>query len=167
MEYSFKMTKALHVEYLKYLICLSKRSRLIGYWIKISIPLLIIFTGWYFTLFTLYFIFPAVALSVIWVFWISNNIWNKIVSLQVDKILSGQKDIVYGEVIIKVEDDGMLINKELFKFKKIIRIAHLSASILFFYDTGKTFVIDATLFYKMDQKHNILERINKDANTKK
>ena len=75
--YSFKINEMELMEYYQYIFALNPKNKTRIIWIKISIPVLIGFTLYFFRLYTnIWFDILAVVVSLLWLFVLSNKLWN-------------------------------------------------------------------------------------------
>lgn len=166
--YSFKINEMELMEYYQYIFALNPKNKTRVIWIKICIPALIGFTLYFFKMYTnLYLDILAVVLSFIWIFFLSNKLWNRYISQQVDRWFKQNiTSSSYTQVKINFENE-IKIDGKVIEYSKLKNILPLKHILVFFYEPNEIFIMPTRVIGDEDKIKEFTVMLSEQINLSK
>lgn len=166
--YSFKINEMELMEYYQYIFALNPKNKTRIIWIKISIPVLIGFTLYFFRLYTnIWFDILAVVVSLLWLFVLSNKLWNSYISQQVDRWFKQNiTSASYTQVNVNFEND-ININGKIVEYSKLKNILPLKHVLVFFYEPNEIFIVPTRVIGNEEKIKEFTEMLSEQITSSK
>lgn len=163
MKIVFKLKEEDYLEYLRFVISNSKKNRNIGWWLRVIIPLLLLFSFTFFKLYgNLLYVVLGVSFALIWFFFLSDKIWKAFLFRSININFVRKMNITkFEEVTVDFRDDSIMVDGKVVKYNDIERIIPLKNILVIFYGGSKTFVIPNSAIEKQTQQTKLIEFIYK------
>ena len=166
--YSFKINEAELMEYYQYIFALNPKNKTRIIWIKICIPALIAFTLYFFKMYTIIWLdILAVVVSLLWIFVLSNKLWNRYISQQVDRWFKQNiTSASYSQVNVNFEKE-INVNGKIIEYSKLKNILPLKHVLVFFYEPNEIFIIPTRVIGNEDKIKTFTEMLSEQIKANK
>ncbi len=144
MEFSYKYTlnEDDYLQYLRFMVSTQKGNKIKVWWIRLALPLLLLFTIYYFNLYKMIGIdILALLLSCIWIFVVADKIYGNFLFKRVNKNFVKNLNLSYKEIKVCFNDDGISIDGRKIDYENMFKIVPLTGVLLFFHNKTEVFII--------------------------
>jgi len=143
MKIVFKLEAEDYLEYLRFIISNSKKNRNIGWWLRVIIPLLLLFSFTFFQLYTnLLYVVIGVAFALLWFFFLSDKIWKAFLFRSININFVSKMNIAkFEEVEVDFKENNFIVAGKVIEYKNIENVIPLKHILVIFYGGSNSFVI--------------------------
>lgn len=166
--YSYKINEMELMEYYQYIFAFNPKNKTRAIWIKISIPVLIGFTLYFFKVYTNILLdILAVVVSLFWIFFLSNKLWNRYISQQVDRWFKQNiSSSSYTQVNVNFENE-INVNGKVIEYSQLKNILPLKHVLIFFYEPNEIFIMPTRVIGDEDKIKGFTEMLSEQINLSK
>ncbi|HPW53097.1 MAG TPA: YcxB family protein [Erysipelotrichaceae bacterium] len=158
MKIIFKLEKEDYLEYLRFIIANSRKNRITGWWLRVIIPLLLLFTFIFFKLYTnTLYVVAALAFAVFWFLFLSDRIWKAFLFRSINMNFVQKMNIVdFAKVTVDFKESNITVDGKTIEYRDVEKIIPLKNILAIFYGGANSFVIPNKAIGNMDQQTELI-----------
>lgn len=161
MKIIFKLEEEDYLEYLRFMISNSKKNRNTGWWLRVIVPLLLLFSFTFFKLYTnILYVVIALAFGLLWFLFLSDKIWKAFLFRSININFVKKMNIKeFEKVIVDFKENNIIVDGKAVEYKDVENIIPLKHILIIFYGGSQTFVIPNKAIGEQDQQTELIKFI--------
>ena len=161
MKIIFKLEEEDYLEYLRFMISNSKKNRNTGWWLRVIVPLLLLFSFTFFKLYTnILYVVIALAFGLLWFLFLSDKIWKAFLFRSININFVKKMNIKeFEKVIVDFKENNTIVDGKAVEYKDVENIIPLKHILIIFYGGSQTFVIPNKAIGEQDQQTELIKFI--------
>ena len=161
MKIIFKLEEEDYLEYLRFMISNSKKNRNTGWWLRVIVPLLLLFSFTFFKLYTnILYVVIALAFGLLWFLFLSDKIWKAFLFRSININFVKKMNIKeFEKVIVDFKENNIKVHGKAVEYKDVENIIPLKHILIIFYGGSQTFVIPNKAIGEQDQQTELIKFI--------
>ncbi|MGI6510214.1 MAG: YcxB family protein [Erysipelotrichaceae bacterium] len=161
MKIIFKLAEEDYLEYLRFMISNSKKNRNTGWWLRVIVPLLLLFSFTFFKLYTnILYVVIALAFGLLWFLFLSDKIWKAFLFRSININFVKKMNIKeFEKVTVDFKEKNIIVDGKTVEYKDVENIIPLKHILIIFYGGSQTFVIPNKAIGKQDQQTELIKFI--------
>ncbi len=161
MKIVFKLAEEDYLEYLRFMISNSKKNRNTGWWLRVIVPLLLLFSFTFFKLYTnILYVVIALAFGLLWFLFLSDKIWKAFLFRSININFVKKMNIKeFEKVTVDFKENNIIVDGKTVEYKDVENIIPLKHILIIFYGGSQTFVIPNKAIGEQDQQTELIKFI--------